>query len=313
MSHRGPQKDELLKGFAEHLTMERNRSPLTVDAYMRDLREYRAHVGGDKRLATATLSDIRQYLMYLAGERRVDARTIRRRLSALRTFYKYMKLMGLRDDNPAADVPGPALPDKDPEHLNVTEVSKLLRTSIAGRSELQRLRDRAIMELLYATGIRRAEVATIDLHGLDLAARTIEVMGKGRKRRTIPMNHAAARAIEAYLGVRPRTTSQALFVGRHGGRLTPKHIWRIFRDIYDVSGLQKHAGPHTIRHSFATHMVENDADLETVREFLGHKHLSTTGIYLKLAMEHKRRQYDEAHPRDRMDDAEPDGRRRRRR
>lgn len=291
--------EAVLDAFVAYLTLERNRSPLTVDAYLRDERDFAAWLGPGKLLG-ATMSDVRRYVMYLAGERRVDARTIRRRLSAVKTFYKYLKWSGQRADNPAAEVPGPRMSDRKPEHLHVAEVERLLRTSVAGRSDFQRLRDRAILELLYATGIRRAEVASIRIHDVDLANRTIEVTGKGDKKRTVLMNKAASHAIQAYLGVRPRTGDQSLFVGRHGRCLTPKHVWRIFRDVYDVSGLQKHATPHTMRHSFATHMVENDANLETVRELLGHEHLSTTGIYLKLAMEHKRRQYDEAHPRDRM-------------
>lgn len=301
---KGASPDEgILEGFTEYLTLERNRSPLTVDAYLRDLRDFASWMGASK-LLRATMSDVRKYVMYMAGERRVDARTIRRRLSSMKTFYRYLKWSGQRDDNPAAEVPGPRMSDKKPEHLQVSEVERLLRTSVAGRTDFQRLRDHAILELLYATGIRRAEVASIRIHDVDLRNRTIEVTGKGNKKRTVLMNKAASQAIEAYLGVRPRTDDQSLFVGRHGRQLTPKHVWRIFRDIYDVSGLQKHATPHTLRHSFATHMVENDANLETVRELLGHEHLSTTGIYLKLAMEHKRRQYDEAHPRDRMLDAD---------
>ncbi|MGH7736990.1 MAG: tyrosine recombinase XerC [Candidatus Tyrphobacter sp.] len=291
--------ERLLEAFAAYLTLERNRSPLTVDAYLRDLRDFASWLGAS-RLRGATLSEIRKYVMYNAGEKRVDARTIRRRLSSIKTFYRYLKWSGERSDNPAAEVPGPRLPGRNPEHLQVSEVERLLATSVAGRTDFQRLRDRAILEVLYATGIRRAEVASIRIHDVDLASRTIEVTGKGNKRRTVLMGRAASAAVQAYLGVRPRTDDQSLFVGRHGRRLTPKHVWRIFRDIYDVSGLSKHATPHTLRHSFATHMVENDANLETVRELLGHEHLSTTGIYLKLAMEHKRRQYDEAHPRDRM-------------
>ena len=115
------------------------------------------------------------------------------------------------------------------------------------------------------------------------------------------INHAAADAIAAYLRVRPRSADPALFLGRGGKGLTPKHVWRIFHTIYRVSGIQKHATPHTPRHSFATHLVENGVDLETVRELLGHESLATTGVYLQLAMGHKRRAYDQAHPRDHID------------
>jgi site-specific recombinase XerD len=157
------------------------------------------------------------------------------------------------------------------------------------------------MELFYASGMRRAELASVRLADVDLAERTIRVTGKGNKERVVVINHSAAAAIESYLRVRPSTSDPALFLGRGGHGLTPAHVWRIFRTIYRVSGVQKHATPHTLRHSFATHLVENGVDLETVRELLGHESLATTGVYLQLAMGHKRRAYDEAHPRDRMD------------
>lgn len=178
----------------------------------------------------------------------------------------------------------------------------LLRTSLAGRTDAAQRRDNAIMELFYASGMRRAELAGVRLADVDLAERTIRVTGKGNKERLVVINRAAGDAIEAYLRVRPRSADPALFLGRGGKALTPKHVWRIFRDIYRVSGIQKHASPHTLRHSFATHLVENGVDLETVRELLGHESLATTGVYLQLAMGHKRRAYDEAHPRDRMPD-----------
>jgi site-specific recombinase XerD len=177
---------------------------------------------------------------------------------------------------------------------------KLLRTSLAGRTEAARRRDNAIMELFYASGMRRAELAGARLADVDLAERTIRVTGKGNKERLVVINRTAADAIKAYLQVRPRSQDPCLFLGRGGKGLTPQHVWRIFRAIYRISGVQKHASPHTLRHSFATHLVENGVDLETVRELLGHESLATTGVYLQLAMGHKRRAYDEAHPRDRM-------------
>lgn len=177
---------------------------------------------------------------------------------------------------------------------------KLLRTSVAGRTDEARRRDNAIMELFYASGMRRAELAGVRIADVDLAERTIRVTGKGNKERTVVINHAAAEAVAAYLRVRPQSDDPHLFLGRGRKGLTPKHVWRIFRTIYRISGVTKHASPHTLRHSFATHLVENGVDLETVRELLGHESLATTGIYLQLAMGHKRRAYDEAHPRDRV-------------
>ncbi|MBC5811326.1 MAG: tyrosine-type recombinase/integrase [Candidatus Eremiobacteraeota bacterium] len=303
--------DPLIADLVAYLRLERNRSQLTVEAYARDLQEFGAYLkklpAGTSpigktypELSKATTADVRRYVMFLAGRRNYDSRTIRRKLSSVKALYKYMKLTDLRIDDPAAVVPGPTLEKKRPKHLGLTDVSKLLNTTLAGRSEAQRRRDTAIIEVLYASGARRAEIARIDIADLDLENRTIYVHGKGQKERSVIINHSAAHAIGVYLHVRPKTNDAALFVGRGGKRLTPKHVWRIFRDIYKVSGINYQASPHTLRHSFATHLVENGVDLQIVRELLGHESLATTGVYLDLATDHKRRAYDKAHPRDRM-------------
>lgn len=306
-----PVVDPLVVDFMTHLRLERNRSQLTVEAYARDLQEFGAFLAGVAgsespvgreypQLRGATTSDVRRYVMRLAGDKHYDMRTVRRKLSSIKALYRYTKLMALRDDDPASIVAGPKLERKLPEHLGETDVRRLLRTKLAGRSEVQRLRDAAIMELLYASGLRRAEVTTITLKDLDLESREIRVHGKGSKERVVVFNRSAAKAIEAYLRVRPHGRDEALFLGRGGKRLSPMHVWRIFRDIYKVSGIDAHASPHTLRHSFATHLAENEVDLETIREFLGHESLATTGIYLKMSMQHKKRMYDKAHPRDKM-------------
>lgn len=295
------------------LKLNRRRGDLTVEAYARDLHEFGAwlrHLPSSQspmgreypELLTVSSSDINRYIMYLTGPKRYKGSTVRRKLSSIKAFYKYLKKERVREDNPAGDIQGPPIERKIPQHLPVPEVNALLRTPPkAGRTDAQRIRDNAIMELLYASGMRRAEICSVNLSDLNLRDRVIQVYGKGRKQRKVVINHTAAAAIERYLAVRPRSSDNALFLGRGGKRLTPKHVWRIFREIYDLSKLDQHATPHTMRHSFATHLLENGVDLETVRELLGHESLATTGMYLSVAMEHKRRAYDEAHPRDRMD------------
>ncbi len=296
--------DPLVRDLAGYLLTERQRSPLTVAAYARDLKEFSEFLGrnGDASLRDVTASRIRQYIAHMFDTHGYDARTVCRKLSSIRALYRFLKITGVLESDPAFAIPGPSVAKRKPAPLKVDEVMKLLRTSLAGRTDAARLRDRAILELFYASGIRRAELAGLRLADVDLAERTLRVTGKGNKERTVVINRAAAAAIDAYLRVRPRSADPALFLGRTGAALTPKHVWRIFRDIYRVSGVQKHASPHTLRHSFATHLVENGVDLETVRELLGHESLATTGVYLQLAMGHKRRAYDEAHPRDRLGD-----------
>lgn len=295
--------DPLVRDLAGYLLTERKRSPLTVAAYARDLKEFceflRAKASGVS-LRTVKASQIRQYIAHLFDGRGYDSRTVCRKLSSIRALYRFLKITGVLESDPAFAIPGPSVAKRKPAPLKIDDVMKLLRTSLAGRTDAARLRDTAILELLYASGIRRAEVAGVRLADVDLAERTIRITGKGNKQRTVVINRTAAAAIEAYLRVRPRSPDPRLFLGRGGSGLTPKHVWRIFNNIYRVSGVQKHASPHTLRHSFATHLVENGVDLETVRELLGHESLATTGVYLQLAMAHKRRAYDQAHPRDRV-------------
>jgi integrase/recombinase XerC len=305
--------DPLILDTMSYLLLERNRSLLTVEAYARDLQEFGGYLAGLPKsespigrvypqLRGATTSDIRRYITQLASRRDYSPVSIRRKLSSVKAFYKYLVYAAVRPDNPATAVPGPSIESKVPHHLDTPAIGKLLRTTIAGRSEPQRLRDLAIMELLYASGIRRAEVTTIDMSDIDLRNRVILIHGKGKKQRKVLFNEATAAAIEAYLRVRQRSADDALFLGRGGKRLSPKHVWRIFRDLYNMSKIGDRATPHTLRHSFATHLAENGVDLETIRELLGHASLATTGVYLKMSMAHKRRAYDEAHPRDKMKD-----------
>ena len=297
--------DPLIRDLRGYLLTERRRSPLTVAAYEGDLLEFTAFLRetrGSAALKSVKPTVIRQYIAHMFDARGYDSRTVCRSSSSIRALYRFLKITGELENDPAAAIPGPSVAKKRPSPLKVDEVMKLLRTSLAGRTDAARLRDTAILELFYASGIRRAELAGVRLADVDLAERTIRVTGKGDKERLVVINHAAVAAIEAYLRVRPRSADARLFLGRGGNGLTPKHVWRIFRAIYRVSGIQKHATPHTLRHSFATHLVENGVDLETVRELLGHESLATTGVYLQLAMGHKRRAYDEAHPRDRMPD-----------
>lgn len=314
MSHSEAVVDPHIIDLMAELHLVRRRSALTVEAYARDLHEFGAWLAGLERtqspmgreypqLLTAGAPDITRYMMYLSGTKQYNATTVRRKLSSIKALYKFLRRTGVRPDNPASDVPGPPVSRKVPEHLNIPEVGTLLDTRpLPDRPEAFAIRDYAILELLYATGMRRAEIASADLSDLNLRDRELLVHGKGRKERRVVFNHTAARALERYLALRARTADPALFIGRGGKRLTPKHIWRIFRQTYKLSGLDEHASPHTLRHSFATHMLEAGVDLETVRELLGHESLATTGMYLSASMAHKRKAYDQGHPRDRMND-----------
>ena len=302
--------DPLILEHMAYIRLERGRGPLTVEAYARDLQLFGSFLvklpatespAGREypQLRKATTSDIRQFIIELTGRRKYSSVSVRRKLASLKSFFRFLKTEGYRDDDPAVHIPGPKIQEKLPRFLDEKEVTKLLKVRVAGRSRELTLRDAAIMELLYASGVRRAEVAGIDMSDVNLERRTIRVMGKGKRERVVVINRATASAIDSYLRVRPRSDEDALFLGRGHKRLSPQQVWKIFRLFYDISGLKKKASTHTMRHSFATHLLENGVDLMTIKEFLGHKSLATTQIYTNVSVEYRKRAYDKAHPRDR--------------
>lgn len=303
--------DSNVIAFAAYLALERKRSPLTVDAYVSDVELFGAFLAGAPanesshgkkwpQLTKAKTTDIRRFVVELIGGRKYSANAVRRKIQSLRSFYGYLRNEGSRPDNPAAAVPFPKIQKKLPRVLPEREVEKLLRTTAPNRDPVLRLRDRAMMELLYATGMRRAELVGINLEDVDLERRTLLVTGKGSVQRLVIMNRTAANAIGGYLGVRPRSADPALFLSREKRRLSSRQLWQIYRRLLSLAKIRKSGGPHTLRHSFATHLLEHGADLVTIQELLGHKSLATTQIYTNVSFEHKKRTYDEAHPRDRQ-------------
>jgi integrase/recombinase XerD len=301
--------DPTIAEFAAYLRLERGQSPRTSEEYARDVELFGAFLepGHPKtapflKLGETTVSDVRRFVMELMGPRKYTPVSVRRKIAALRAYFALQKREGRRTDNPAQDVPPPKSPKRLPHVMSEPEVGKLLRTRIAGKSDEQRLRDIAMMELLYASGIRRAELVGLNLSDVDLDRRLMRVIGKGNKQRTVFINQAAADAIRSYLGVRPRSTDEALFLSKRKTRLSHRQAWVVFRQFAQLSGLTKHVTPHVMRHSFATHLLENGADLMTIKELLGHESLSTTQIYTNVSLEHMRRSYEEAHPRDRSED-----------
>jgi integrase/recombinase XerD len=297
--------DPSIAEFGGYLRLERGQSARTAEEYARDVEAFGEFLepGHPKtaaflKLADATTSDVRRFVMELMGPRKYTATSVRRKIAALRSYYSLQKREGRRPDNPAQDVPPPKAAKRLPQVMSEAEVGKLLRTRVAGKDDGLRLRNAAIMELLYASGIRRAELVGLNLADIDTERRMMRVLGKGNKQRMVFMNEAAATAIRAYLGVRPRSNDEALFLSNRKTRLSHRQAWVIFREFAQLSGLTKHVTPHVMRHSFATHLLENGADIMTIKELLGHESLSTTQIYTNVSLEHMRRSYEDAHPRD---------------
>ncbi|MHB8140128.1 MAG: site-specific tyrosine recombinase/integron integrase [Vulcanimicrobiaceae bacterium] len=301
--------DATIAEFAAYLRLERGQAARTAQEYARDVEIFGAFLepGHPKtsrffKLAEASASDVRRFVMELMGPRKYSPVSVRRKLAALRGYFSLQKREGRRADNPALDVPPPKAAKRLPQVMSEVEVATLLRTRVAGKTPVQRLRDIAIMEVLYASGIRRAELVALNLSDVDIERRVMRVIGKGNKQRTVFINRAAAEAIRAYLGVRQRSADEALFLSKRRARLSHRQAWVIFTEFAQLSGLAKHVTPHVMRHSFATHLLENGADLMTIKELLGHESLSTTQIYTNISLEHMRRGYEDAHPRDRTNE-----------
>ncbi|MEO6773903.1 MAG: tyrosine recombinase XerC [Kofleriaceae bacterium] len=318
--------DSALAAFEAYLAIERAYSPRTVEVYLRDVAALRAHLVAKRgptkpELPLAKLSalDIRSQLAALFGEN--GAATIARKLSSVRAFCRFLVKRGVIAGNPGAAIRGPKKPKGLPRALVVDEAVALVevplkigrtshRTLAAHeqhRHDLLRIRDAALMDLIYATGLRVSEACGLDLTDLDTGRYQMPIVlvrhGKGNKSREVPLVDQAYAAVKRYLAVRgelvahPGASGAALFVNAQGERLTPRSVQRMVKRWTIAGGIYAAATPHSLRHSFATHLLDEGADLRSIQELLGHASLSSTQIYTKVSLEHLMKVYDDAHPR----------------
>ncbi|MGH8250215.1 MAG: tyrosine recombinase XerC [Steroidobacteraceae bacterium] len=284
--------------YLAHLRTERRLSPHTESAYRRDLDALAAWCTGQQITGWKQLDNF-HVRTFAAREHRdgLGPRSIQRRLSALRGFFNYLIRERVIEANPAADIRAPKAAKRLPKTLDVDQVASLM--SRPATDPLQR-RDLAMLELLYSSGLRLAELAGLDVVDLDLADRTVRVLGKGSKTRILPVGRQAIAALRAWLADRQslaRDGAGALFVGQGGRRLGARAIQRRIGRWAIATGLGVPLHPHLLRHSFATHLLESSRDLRGVQELLGHADISTTQVYTHLDFQHLARIYDEAHPR----------------
>jgi integrase/recombinase XerD len=290
-----------LDAFIAYLRAERGLSGNTVDAYGADLREYLAFLARRGRAAPqqVTPEDVAAHVGALAS--RLSARSISRHLSALRSFHAFLKREGLAPLDPSREVDRPRIRRKLPAYLTRAEVEALLAAPPAATAEGQR--DRAMLELLYACGLRVSELVKLSVNDVNLQEGFAIAFGKGRKERLVPMGSAAASQLGAYLAG-PRgdllhgRQARALFVTRRARPFTRQGFWKLIRRYGLAAGLRKRISPHTLRHSFATHLTEGGADLRAVQVMLGHADLSTTQIYAHVDRARLVTRYDACHPRD---------------
>jgi integrase/recombinase XerC len=293
-----PKQAAWIGRYLAHLRTERRLSPHTESAYRRDLDALAAFCAGEK-IAEWKRIDNFHVRTFAAREHRdgLGPRSVQRRLSALRGFFNYLIRERVIESNPAADIRAPKAAKRLPKTLDVDQVGSLLARKPT--DPLSR-RDLAMLELLYSSGLRLAELAGLDVADLDLADRTVRVLGKGSKTRVLPVGGKAVAALRAWLADRKSLVKDgggALFVGQGGRRLGARAIQRRIGRWAAASDLNVPVHPHLLRHSFATHLLESSRDLRGVQELLGHADISTTQVYTHLDFQHLARIYDESHPR----------------
>lgn len=293
--------EELLKRYVKHLELERSISPLTVRNYTGDIQGFLDFLGnnGVDSLDKVSRSTMRLYLGWL-HEQGIARASISRKLSALRSFYRYLARENLVDAEPLSTLSSPKLEKRLPTFLTHEEMARLIEAP--DTSTPQGLRDRAILELLYAAGVRVSEIVALDLKDIDLGSRQIRVWGKGSKERMVLMGRPAAEALKLYLDLgrirlEGKAYTQAVFLNRFGERIVVRRIQHIIKKYARQAGLEMRVFPHIMRHTFATHLLNGGADLRVVQDLLGHARLSSTQIYTHVTQSQIRRNYLAAHPR----------------
>ena len=293
-----------IERYLRALTAERDVSPLTTEAYRSDLEQFAEWLerAGITALDAIDRTILRRYVAFL-GQRRYARRSIARKASALRSLLRWALAQDLLDSDPSEDLAIPKLDRPLPKVLKPAHAAALC--AIPSEHTPEGLRDRAILELLYGSGLRVAELCGLDLEQLDLRGGRVRVIGKGRKERQVPVSDAATAALRAYLQ-RGRATLMAkredgpdrfaLFLNSHGNRFAPRGV-RERMKRYAIEGGLPPVSPHGLRHSFATHLLDGGADLRTVQELLGHENLATTQIYTHVSTERARAVYEQSHPR----------------
>lgn len=286
--------------FLDHLRVERALSPKTVEAYALDLAKLCAHAEGEGRRSPSDL-DATVVSMFLVklGKSGLQARSAARHLSAVRSFVKFLLRERAIEADPCALIDRPKIGRRLPKVLSQGEIERLL--DVPDAASFRGLRDRAMLHVMYAAGLRVSEVVGLKLGDIDTRKGVVFALGKGGKRRLVPLGEPALDALDAYLeerGKHPRAqATAALFLSPRGGALTRQGVWKLLGAYARAVGITKPASPHKLRHSFATHLLEGGADLRSVQALLGHANIATTEIYTHVADDHVRAAYKRAHPR----------------
>ena len=302
---------QLVDDYLRHLSIERGLSKNTIAAYRRDLNSYLGYLEkqGVHDASSITESEITGYLTAISESGILSANSVARMLAGVRGLHRFWLFESITDGDPSSMVKPPKLPKRLPKAITISEIEKLIEASGPdpkkledGEPDLARVRDRAILELLYATGARISELTALNLDDL-VDPTMVRLFGKGSKERIVPVGSYAQSALEVYF-VRARPVlvkkgkgTPAVFLNQRGGRLSRQSAWQIISDAADAAKIPSEVSPHTLRHSFATHLLEGGADVRVVQELLGHSSVATTQIYTLVTVDALREVYATSHPR----------------
>jgi len=297
---------EKIEDFLNYLSLEKGSPRNTMIAYRNDLAQLTRYLDNQEACEVKSWDEVDKdmiiaYILYLK-EREYATSTVARKVAATKSFFHFLVTEELIGDDPTATLDSPKVKKQLPKAISIEDV-ELLLAEPAKHSTPKALRDKAMLELMYATGMRATELVELDIDDINLPSNSVRVIGKGDKERIIPIHDRAVQAIETYLRkgrlqLLKDTEEKALFLNPRGTRLTRQGLWLIIKYYVEQAGLDPAITPHTLRHSFATHMLESrEATLVDVQQFLGHANISTTQIYTRVTSKHKRQVYDEAHPR----------------
>ena len=282
--------------FINYLKVERNASDHTIINYTIDLGVFKTFLG-DRQIETIDHLALRRFLAELRAKNYAK-RTIARKLASLRSLFRFLFREGYIKKNPITAISTPKLDRKLPVFLDVVKIERLLQSP--SESDEAGVRDRALLETLYSTGIRVSELVGLDIDDVDIISGVVKVLGKGSKERVVPIGEPALNAIRKYLDTRAGSRvkdKDAVFLNNHGRRLTDRSVRRVVDKHIRACSMTEKISPHSLRHSFATHLLDRGADLRSVQELLGHANLSTTQIYTHVTMDRLKSVYDKAHPR----------------
>ncbi|MCL5036744.1 MAG: tyrosine recombinase XerC [Chloroflexi bacterium] len=290
-----------LQDYFNYLAVERNLSPRTLKEYQNDLQLFtsffKPHFDTGLTLDGFDERTIREFLTFLKVERNYSPRALNRKIASLKGYFRFLESEGYITRSPLAYMKSVKTPRSLPKALTHDETEKLLESAGGGEDPFTASRDRAILELFYATGLRLSELVLLNTDDIDFGNRIAKVTGKGNKQRLVILNDSAIIALKQYLDLRPVSGDNAVFLNNKKSRLSRRGIAVIFKKYVKKSGLTKKASPHTLRHTFATHMLEGGSDLVTLKELLGHVSLSTTQIYTSVSLQMMREVYRKSHPR----------------